>query len=212
MQKILTLFERHQNGAKKGGVTPTIKLPPRYGLGHAPIELSIAIATEKLDGTNVRVTVRNHMVMRIEKRCNPSKEQKRIGIIEPWYTDVQIDDPADRHIRRAVAHTNIDNVPDGEWSGEAIGPKIQGNPLNLESPRVVFFTLGQAPTLPDVPQYTLTDNITITDSINNFYCRLREYLRTAETRVEGGTGCMEGIVWVLPGGEMLKIKRKDFGF
>lgn len=216
MNKIPTLFGRFNDSyEQEGTILPLLDLYAQRLLGPEPFsfggEGATVVATEKLDGTNVRVTVRNHMVMRIEKRRNPSKKQKRIGIIDPWYTDVQIDDPADEHIRRAVAHTHMDSVPDGEWCGEAIGPKIQGNPLGLETPRVVFFTLGEAPVLEDVPAYKTAEGYTAVN-IEDFFYDLKKYLKTAETRMQFGTGYMEGIVWHLPDGRMVKLKRKDFGF
>ena len=43
--------------------------------------------TEKLDGTNVRLTVRSGQLVRVEKRRNPTKVQKQQGIVDGWYVD-----------------------------------------------------------------------------------------------------------------------------
>ena len=44
-----------------------------------------AIATEKLDGMNIRLTIRSGGVVRVEKRRNPSKVQKLKRIVEPCH-------------------------------------------------------------------------------------------------------------------------------
>ena|SRR5688572_19260046 len=46
-------------------------------------------ATEKLEGTNIRVILRAGRVVRVEKRRNPSKLQKQQGIIDGWYVDAE---------------------------------------------------------------------------------------------------------------------------
>ena len=85
-------------------------------------------------------------------------------------------------------------MPDGEWSGELVGPNIQGNPLELEKNIIVFFSLGQAPVFNDVP-------------IN--YEGLKNWLPKQKSKY--GDDCnIEGIVWHLSNGDMYKIKVKDF--
>lgn len=183
MKKIKTIFERDWDGNRKVINQALV----------AEDILKLAVATEKLDGTNVRLTVRNHEVMRVEKRRNPDKIQKQKGIEEPWYTEADQYSPEDKWIFDAVKNTDLSEVEDGEWSGEALGTNIQGNPLNLDKNVVVLFSYGQAPILEDVP----TD-----------YEGLKAWLPTAQSKY--GTGNIEGIVWHTPGGEMYKIKTKDF--
>jgi hypothetical protein len=90
MEKIKTIFERDWDG--KRGVT------------NKPIvtDFSGAVATEKLDGTNVRVTVRAHTAVRLEKRRNPDKIQKHKGINEPWYVDASPFEAEDKWIYDAL--------------------------------------------------------------------------------------------------------------
>lgn len=183
MQKIKTIFDRDWNGNRK--------VVDKYVVD--PEVFAYATATEKLDGTNVRLTVRNHILVRIEKRRNPDKIQKAKGIEDPWYVDASEYEAGDKHIVNAARNTDLSNVPDGEWSGEAIGPNVQGNPLGLETDIVVLFSLGQAPVFENVP----TD-----------YEGLKAWLPTAQSKY--GTGIIEGIVWHLPDGQMFKIKNKDF--
>lgn len=113
MRKILTIFDRNWETNRK--VNPKIIVD---------FDFDRAIATEKLDGTNIRITVRKETVVRIEKRRNPNKIQKQKGIIEPWYIDVDEYSPQDKWIIDAIKNTEYSNVPDGEWSAEAIGKNI----------------------------------------------------------------------------------------
>jgi hypothetical protein len=185
MRKIKTIFDRDWQG--NGAVLN------QYVEGFDPSALSGAKATEKLDGTNIRITVRNKTVVRVEKRRNPDKIQKFKGITEPWYVDAS-ESSEDKWIMDAVKNTDFSNIPDGEWSGEALGTNIQGNPLNLTNNRVVFFTLGQAPTFEDVP----TD-----------YEGLKAWLPAQKSKYGNDCG-IEGIVWHCENGDMYKIKVKDF--
>ena len=183
MKKIPTIFKRSEE--KGGHITREYTIDTEL--------FSIATATEKLDGTNIRVTVRNHFVVRVEKRRNPSKLEKAKGIIEPWYTDAS-DSAEDKWIMESVKGTDFSNIPDGEWSGEALGPNIQGNTLNLPTNRVLFFTLNQAPIFEDVP---------------TTYDELAEWLPKQKSKY--GVDCgIEGIVWHCSDGSMMKIKTKDF--
>lgn len=185
MKKIKTIFDRDWTG--NGGVinkpvdSVTLSLLP------------FAKATEKIDGTNVRLTVRAQMLVRLEKRRNPSKIEKQRGIEEPWYVDADEYAPNDKFMWEAARNTDLAGVPDGEWSGEAVGPSIQGNPLALEKHEVVLFSLGRAPEFADVP----TD-----------FNELRDWLRDQDSKY--GAGKIEGIVWHCENGDMFKIKTKDF--
>ena len=183
MKKIKTIFERDWEGNRK--------VIDKYIEGFQLID---AIATEKLDGTNVRITVRNHIVVRIEKRRNPDKIQKNKGIEEPWYKDADEFDPQDKWIFDGLKNTDFSQILDGEWSGELIGMNIQGNPLNLPTNRIVFFTLGQAPIFENVPIS---------------FEELKEWLPKQKSKYGNDCG-IEGIVWHCGNGEMYKIKVKDF--
>lgn len=186
MKKIKTIFDRNWKG-NKGVIN-------KYIEGFTPDILKNAIATEKIDGTNVRVTVRNHTAVRLEKRRNPDKIQKHNGIEEPWYKDADEYSPDDKWIYDALKNTDLSNISDGEWSGEAVGVNIQGNPLNLENNRIMFFSLGQAPIFENVP----VD-----------FEGLKNWLPKQKSKY-GNNAFIEGIVWHLSNGDMYKIKTKDF--
>ncbi len=182
MEKIKTIFERDWEG--------------NQGVVDIPIvtDFADAVATEKLDGTNIRATIRGGVCVRLEKRRNPDKIQKHKGIKEPWYVDASSYEQTDKWIYDALANTDLSQLPDGEWSGEAIGPNVQGNPLNLETNRIVFFTLGQAPIFEDCP---------------TTYEELKTWLPAQKSKY-GNNAPIEGIVWHKDGKPFGKIKVKDF--
>jgi hypothetical protein len=213
MRKIATLFDRDWEGNR--GVVPRLSAQAAEILTGPTDAL---YPTEKLDGTNVRLTVRRGQVVRIEKRRNPSKQQKAIGITEPWYVDASPDDPADRAICEAAvnicwaapAHSDLF---DGEWSGEAVGPKIQGNPLALEEHRVYLFELPGS-----VPELTRGDEALDLRrlrraggdrTVPDLYEDLRQFLAQQSSLVNPERP-IEGIVWQNAYGDHLKIKAKDF--
>lgn len=186
MKKIKTIFERDWDGNKK--------VLDKYVPGVDAGVLHGAIATEKLDGTNVRLTIRCGTLVRLEKRRNPDKIQKHKGIEEPWYVDATEGDPQDQYLWQAVLNTRLAGLPDGEWSGEVLGPNVQGNPLKLEKHVVVLFSLGQAPVFEDAP---------------TTFAELKEWLPKQKSKLGNDCG-IEGLVWHCPSGEMYKIKTKDF--
>ena len=190
MEKIPTIFDRNWNGDRKVNSNLAVK----------DFDFEKAIATEKLDGTNVRITVRNETVVRVEKRRNPNKTQKQQGIKDPWYVDANESDNADAYIFEAVKNTDFTNVPDGEWSAEALGEKIQGNPLNLEGHTLFIFSLDS------------WKEKVIYQNVPTDFDGLKAWLPQQKSIFGNDTG-IEGIVWHnLATREMCKIKVKDFNY
>ncbi len=190
MQKIPTIFDRNWEGDRKVNNKLVV----------TDFDFSTAIATEKLDGMNVRVTVRNETVVRVEKRRNPSKIQKQQGIKDPWYVDAKESDKGDKYIFEAVASTDYSSVPDGEWSAEALGEKIQGNPLKLKGHSLFLFSLE------DKKKSVAFENVPIE------FEALKKWLPQQKSLIGNDCG-IEGIVWHQPEtGEMCKIKLKDFNY
>lgn len=183
MQKIPTLFIRDD----RFKVTPEIRPECAW------VFEGEGVPTEKLDGTNLRLTIRAGTVVRVEKRRNPSKLQKAQGIIDGWYVDALEPQGEDRWIHAAVEGTDVSDWPDGEHSCEALGPKIQGNPLQLDRHIVVPFDL-RVPLYEDLPRS---------------YEGLRETLGRLESRFSPGA-LAEGVVFHHPDGRRAKIKRRDF--
>lgn len=182
MKKIETIFDRDEN----------FKVTPKVRAGCEWVFAGEGIPTEKLDGTNVRLTVENGKLIHVEKRRNPTKEEKTQGI-EPGYIDANRNDPSDKHIFGAVDNTIVLNWPDGLHECEAVGTKIQGNPLELAIPRCYPFKLAPV-VLPDMPR--------------NFDA-IKEYILGLESRYSPGH-LAEGVVFHHPDGRMAKIKQKDF--
>lgn len=166
------------------------------------------LAMEKLDGVNVRLTIRNEKVMRVEKRRNPTKAQKKIDIIDPWYVEANYNDRTDKHIFTAVGRTNFESWPDGEHCCEAIGPKLQGNPLGLEHSRCVPFNL---PEIYDPEAYSyLIPQVLSANPFDQMVYRMDKL-----NSLFAHDNCCpptraEGIVFHHPDGRQAKIKRSDF--
>lgn len=184
MQKIPTLFDRDDS----------FQVIDRIRPGCEWVVAGEGVATEKLDGTNIRLTIRNGQVVRVEKRRNPSKAQKQQGIIDGWYVDADEGAAEDKWVFEAVRNTDVSEWPDGEHPAEALGPRIQGNALQLEEHLCVPFDLK-------IPHY---------DSVPRDYNGLRSTLSDLESRFSPGA-LAEGIVFHHPDGRRAKIKRKDFG-
>jgi hypothetical protein len=134
----------------------------------------------------------------VEKRRNPDNIQKAKGIIEPWYVDAY-DCPDDKFIMEAARNTDISVVEDGEWSGEALGPKIQGNPLNLDKHTVFLFS---------VPEIRMK---VVFEGVPTDFDGLMEWLPQQKSKYGNDCG-IEGIVWWNwdENNPVTKIKTKDF--
>ncbi len=143
--------------------------------------------TVKKDGTNIRVTVAAGQCTLVEKRRNPTREEKASGA-EPGYVEAHRDDPADKHIFAAVDATHFYDWPNGAHPCEALGPKIQGG---VESPLPCLYAFS-------IPHYVYA----LTDNPRTFE-EMRDYLATHP---------IEGIVWHdRLRHRYAKIKRRDFG-
>ena len=176
MQKIPTLFLRNPENMKL--VTSDVNPDATWVLEGQ------GIPTRKMDGTNIRVNVSNGYCLHVEKRRNPTREEKANGA-EPGYIEASRDDSADKHIFAAVDATVFVDWPDGAYSCEALGPKIQGG-AEVLTPMLYPFTLRPHPLTADPRTY---------EEIKDFLARTE----------------IEGIVWHHEDGRMAKIKRRDFG-
>ncbi|MGW0520774.1 hypothetical protein [Crossiella sp. NPDC003009] len=134
MAKIPTLFERDER----------FHVVDRPRAECAWVFDGAGVGTEKLDGTNIRLTVRSGQLVRVEKRRNPNKAQKQQGIVDGWYVDTDAGSAEDKWILAAAGNTDVSGWPNGEHPCEALGPRIQGNPLALAEHLCIPFDF-QAP-------------------------------------------------------------------
>jgi hypothetical protein len=183
MEKIPTIFDRGDG----------FKVMDKVRKGCEWVFAGEGRATEKVDGTNIRLTIRAGHVVRVEKRRNPTKAQKQQGVIDGWYVDTDEYSKDDKWILEAVKGTDVAGWPDGEHSAEALGPHIQGNVLGLSKHLCVPFNL-------EIPAY---------ENVPRSFGGLKEFITKLESRFSPGH-LAEGIVFHHPDGRRAKIKRKDF--
>lgn len=176
MQKIPTLFIRSERDPFR--VTETVHPDAAWVLAGE------GVPTIKRDGTNVRVTVQAGKLVWIEKRRNPGREEKALGV-EPYYIGAMRDDKSNKHIFAAVDAEDFSTWPEGQHPCEALGPMIQGG-VESDQPGLYPFLLRPLP-FPGDPRA---------------FSEIREALASV---------VCEGIVWHHPDGRMAKVKRTDFG-
>lgn len=183
MEKIPTIFDRGSD----------FKVVDKVRSGCEWVFSGEGSPTEKIDGTNIRLTLRSGHIVRVEKRRNPTKAQKHLGIIDGWYVDADPYGSEDKWIFEAANATDVSAWSDGEHSCEAVGPSIQGNPLGLDKHICVPFNMT-------IPSY---------DEVPRSFDGLKETLLKLESIYSPGH-LAEGIVFHHPDGRRAKIKRKDF--
>ena len=145
------------------------------------------VATEKVDGTSCLIRdgkLYKRYQFKPGRTAPPDFEASEDPdpITEEQTGWVPVGDgPEDKYHREAFA------IKTSAWPNatyELIGPKVQGNPYELESHWLVRH-----------------DSRTLTDSIPLTFEGIRDFLDSVN---------MEGIVWHHPDGRMAKIKRRDF--
>lgn len=87
------------------------------------LDKNIVLATEKFDGTNVSVSIEDGYIKKVLNRTNN---------IDLWKSNIHFY----LGIKRAIDEKKfkLDMVSDGQYFGELLGPKINGNYQELESP------------------------------------------------------------------------------
>lgn len=182
MKKMHHLFEAENNRT----------YDPKIKTGSEWVAEGEGVITEKLDGTNVRLTVRQGAIVRVERRRNPTKAEKSRGVIDPWYQDARDDDPAAKYILLGAKNTDASRLPDGEHTAEALGPKIQGNPYRLEQHVIVPHC--EAPVYPDM--------LRTYDNLAAWCGRLQSLFAPGREA--------EGVVFHHPDGRMVKLRARKF--
>jgi len=181
MQKIISLFQRNYDGDHlvRDEVTP----------GAEWVIAGEGVATRKWDGTCCMLK-EGQLYKRYDAKkgktppegFNPAQDPDPVTGHWPGWLKVSDTAKEDKWFREAFENTPIDELHDGTY--ELCGPKVNGNPENLDEHVLVQH-----------------GNITIADLPRDFY-HISSYLSVAG---------IEGIVWHHPDGRMVKIKAKDFG-
>ena len=160
------------------------------------------VAVEMMPGADIRVTMRSGNVVRLEVLQRPNQDQKALGITEPWFRDATEKGP-DLWLWKAVWITDLSNVIDGEWEGEAVGEGIKHNPLNLEDSTIVLSSLWPWREIIDV---TLPPEL---GRVPLEYDDLRYYLTTSTSKFSDNAP-MEGVVWWCHDTPIAQVRTRDF--
>lgn len=190
MKKIPTLFVRNSENMKL--VTREVNPEVKQLFLHPMV-----IPTIKKDGTNIRITIDCDELVKVEKRRNPTREEKALGA-EPGYVDANRLEPGDQYIFKAVdSFESYELLGSGQYCCEALGPKIQGGVESCYSELYIFEVLPTIIPNKDLPHFgrSLTFDV------------IKDYLEKTE---------IEGIVFKFRSTrkddwEFAKIKRRDFG-
>lgn len=182
MKKIKTLFERD--------FTNNGQIIDKYAEGTEWVVNGEGVATRKYDGTSVLIRG-NRMYKRYELKAGkvapdnfePVDNDPETGKVMGWLPVIK-DAPEDKWHVQALPEQNPDSAELEDGTYELLGPKVQGNPENVENHYLQKHE--DAEVYEDVP---VTFN------------GLREWLDEKD---------IEGIVWHHPDGRMVKIKKKDF--
>jgi hypothetical protein len=145
---------------------------------------------EKLDGTNVNIVIENGKITRVFNRTNEMNLWKN--------------DPVILAVREAYSRGYC-NFTDGQYFGEAIGPKIQGNPYKLDTniwlPYQTYF--AKHLTYKSWGKYPKDF-----DTISRWF---KDDLMPLFAMSKGDKkGFVEGVVFHHPDGRMSKLRRDMF--
>lgn len=210
MKKIISLFKRDYEGTRLvyDEVVPGAEWVMEGG----------GIATPKLDGTACmardgklykRYDVKKGRIAPAD--WEPAQEKDEVTGHWPGWVPVKggTEDKWFREGHENYEENDARAIPDGTY--ELIGPKVQGNPYNLNAHTLIRhgfdFRLDDEGNITYIMYEILTPHrgVIIPDStaVNpRTFDDIKEFL--SDTLIEG-------IVWHHEDGRMVKIKRKDFG-
>jgi len=157
------------------------------------------MAIEKLHGTNVSVIIKGGNVVSVWNRKN------RIPIINKEHQYI-IEGLLDAKKRGYL------ELPDGQWFGELIGPKVNGNPYKLNEHRWIPFATFARRNL----RYKSWGKYPKTfESISEWFKNLPplyNWMAHGKEKCDSNPsyGFVEGIVFTHPDGRMAKLRRDMF--
>ena len=156
-------------------------------------------AIEKIDGTSVSVKINNGNIISVYNRTNrvPALNKGKQYITKGLLNSIK---------------RNYLNLDDGQWFGELVGPKVQGNPYDLNEPLWIPFkrysqkhleynSWGKYPkNLKTISRWFKEDLIPL------FYAKIHGVSFDKARK----NGFVEGIVFTHKDGRMAKIRRDFF--
>jgi hypothetical protein len=188
--KIPTIFHRDEN----------FKIMPQLRDECGWILTDDHVVFEKLDGTNVCLVVHNGALVRIlRRRRKPSAEEKALGLRHRyWY--VPCHKKHDRWVLEAAMNTDVTGWENGPHRCEAMGPRIQANPLKLQEHICVRHA--------DVRLEM--ENIVLPRDTLYFFDILMDHCRTLESQYSPGN-LAEGLIFT-DFRRYAKVKCRDFDY
>jgi len=200
MPKLESPFVRVINEKGEYVVTPKIAEGMEW-----VFEDESVMAIEKLHGTNVSVVIRDGQIVAIFNRT------ERL----PFFNKGKA------HIVQAVMESfqrgYMDNLLDGQWFGEAIGPKINGNPYGIEKNIWIPFAIFSKEHLRYKSWGKYPKDY---ETISNWFKELMplyalmqgdgEAVKGADGKVVQYKGFVEGVVFTHPDGRMAKLRKDMF--
>jgi len=164
------------------------------------------MAIEKLHGTNVSIVIENGQIVAVFNRT------ERI----PFFNKGK------RHIIDAVQESwnrgYMENLLDGQWFGEVIGPKVNGNPYGIErNIWIPFATFAQKhlryKSWGKYPKDFNTISKWFEDGLIPLYSLMQgdcEVFKGPDGKVTKYSGFVEGIVFTHLDGRMAKLRSDMF--
>jgi len=209
MPKLESPFERED-------INGVYQCVPKLKEEYAWIFTDKCLAVDKLDGTNVSVVIQDNQIKNVYNRTT------RIDLwkAKPWFFN---------GVRNAIETKNFnpDMLEDGQYFGELIGPKLQGNPYKLEEARWVPFKylkenyaykFWQGHVVPECQGKSVEEQFKIVEETFKELWSIYKRQRGIKGEVDEstpfeGTAAAEGIVFYnIETGAMCKLRRDMFAF
>jgi len=162
------------------------------------------MAIEKLDGTNVSIVIEDGIITSVWNRLTkiPFFNKGKVFIIEGVLESYE---------------KGYCNLPDGQWFGELIGPKVQGNPYCLDRHLwIPFSTFGQKhlryKSWGKYPKdfNTINDWFKYLMPLYSFMRGNGKIIKDEEGEVISYSGFVEGVIFTHPDGRMAKLRKDMF--
>jgi hypothetical protein len=197
MEKIESPFVRKLN--EKGDYVVIDEIAEGY---EWVFEDDSVMAIEKLHGTNVSVVIENGQIVAVFNRTEriPFFNKGKRYIIDA--------------VQESWSRGYMENLLDGQWFGEVIGPKLQGNPYGIKTHVwIPFATFAQKhlkyKSWGKYPKDFATISKWFQEELIPLYALMQgngDVVKDAAGKVLKYEGFVEGIVFTHPDGRMAKLR------